>query len=87
MSKLIAIALGLFAGSTGITYAACPAPVPGSTAEAIRANEQRILCLQREVAEAAEQRQFEMKLLTIENSIQKLELDRRFDQLPGFELP
>ncbi|WP_240229357.1 hypothetical protein [Devosia lacusdianchii] len=86
MSKLFAIALGIIVGSTSLAHGACPAAVPGSTAEAIRANEQRILCLQREIAEAAEQRQFEMKLLTIENSIQKLELDRRFDQL-NFEVP
>lgn len=84
MSKAIVVALALLACSAGTALAACPTAVPGNTAEAIRANEQRLICLQREVAEAARQRDLEMKIQSLQNAIQKLQLDRRFDQLPNF---
>jgi len=46
--------------------AACPATVPGSTSEAIKANEQRVLCLLREVEDATRQRKYDADLKALE---------------------
>jgi TolA-binding protein len=86
MFKLIIVA-GLFALASSSAMAACPTSVPGNSKEAIRANEQRVLCLQQEVDERARQRQLEMELRANQNAIQSLQLQRRFDNLPRIPAP
>lgn len=71
----------------GGAMAACPTVVPGSTSEAIRANAQRVLCLQEEVDDSARQRQFELELRANQNAIQSLQMQRRFDILPRAVIP
>ena len=82
MRKTSILVLGFLALSSGVAVAACPTYVPGDAAEAIAANEARILCLQAEVNAEADRRRFELELNMQRNAIQTLQLQRRFDQLP-----
>ncbi|MCY1550994.1 hypothetical protein D9M68_872910 [compost metagenome] len=61
--------------------AACPAAVAGDTAAALEANQQRLVCLQRELSQKAEQYQYKVEINAIERSIDDIQLRRRFDQL------
>ncbi|WP_332687961.1 hypothetical protein [Devosia sp.] len=82
---VLAAILALVSGTAAI--AACPSQVPGSTIEAIQANEQRILCLLQEVEAATRQRKYEADLRALQNSIQNIQLQQRFDALPTFTVP
>ncbi|QDZ10053.1 hypothetical protein [Devosia ginsengisoli] len=66
---------------------ACPAVVPGNSAEAIRNNQERLVCLQREVAADAERRTLEMKLRMLEANQQRLEMERRLQVLETIKPP
>lgn len=87
MFKAVTLAgvLSLLLGSTAM--AACPPGASGNTSEAIRANEQRVLCLQQEVDDSARQRHFDMRLRQNETAIQQLQMQRRFDNLPRVIAP
>jgi TolA-binding protein len=87
MFKLFAPALLLVTITSGAATAACPAAVPGNTAEAIKANEQRIICLQRQASDETDRRQYEMELNQIETRVNQLEIQRRFDNLPVYTPP
>lgn len=82
MFKLPVFVVTILCASVGISQAACPPIVPGDTPEAIRANGQRIVCLQNEVAAESSQRQFEMQLDALERSHQNMLIQRRIDALP-----
>jgi hypothetical protein len=82
MSRLSVLTTLFAAGLCGTALAACPTTVPGTSSEAIRANAQRVLCLQEEVDERARVRQFQLELNANENAIQSLQLQRRFENLP-----
>lgn len=71
--------------------AACPAPAAGDTAEALEANQQRLVCLQRELAQNGEQYRFKVEINALDQAVQQIQLQRRFDALtfpsatpPGF---
>lgn len=66
---------------------ACPALVPGNGAEAIRNNQERLVCLQREVAADADRRALEMKLRMLEANQQRLEIERRLQILESIQPP
>lgn len=83
--NLAAIAMVMLSG--GVATAACPAQVPTSTTEAIRANEQRILCLQQEIAREAHMRWLAQEIQANHTAIQNLQIQRRFDQLPQPMIP
>lgn len=87
MLKPSLLAAVLILASAAPTMAACPSQVPGSTIEAIQANERRILCLLREVEAAAQQRRYESQLRALENSVQNLQLQQRFNAMPTFTAP
>ena len=82
MLKLSALTVLLLLGSTATAFADCPSAVPGTTVEAIRANEQRVICLQREIANNSQIQKYEIEINRLDTSIQRLELQRRFDNLP-----
>lgn len=63
LAALLTLALG------GTAMAACPSEVPGSSSEAIKANEQRVLCLLREVEDASRLQQYEAQLDALERRI------------------
>ena len=69
--------------TAGITAAAaaCPPEVPGNTPEAIRANGERIVCLQNELAAATRQREFELQLDALERTQQDLLIRQRIEAL------
>jgi hypothetical protein len=71
--------LGAF---TAATEASCPPEVSGNTPEAIRANGERIVCLQNELAAATRQRHFEMQLEALQKSRQDALIQQRIDSLP-----
>ena len=82
-----ALALLLLLASTGLAQAACPPARSGDTAAVVAANQQRLICLNREAASAATDRQRDMQIRGIENSIQTQQLQRRLDALPRFDPP
>jgi hypothetical protein len=71
------IALG---GATP-AMAQCGPIVAGSTAAEIRANEQRILCLQRELAAETRQRGYELELDTIQRQLRELQTQQQFEPM------
>lgn len=90
-SKRLILAILLAACATASALAACPAPVAGDTAAAIEANQQRLVCLQRELSQKSEQYQFKVEINALDQRVQQLEMQRRFDALnfpkpvtPGF---
>lgn len=87
MFKSIALAASLIIATTGLAQAACPSTVPGSTPEAIAANQQRIVCLQEEARQGSQQRIYNMQLQTMQNNMRDLQLQRRLDSLPKITPP
>lgn len=63
--------------STAPSLGACPGAVPGTTAEAIRINQERLICLQRELSVEADRRRMEMQMRQLEANQQRLEMERR----------
>lgn len=86
MRKIPVLVLGFLILLNGVAVAACPTYVPGDAAEAIAANQARIICLQAEITAAADRRRFELELNMQRNAIQTLQLQRRFDMLPKIEM-
>lgn len=82
MLKVSALAISLLMTAVTASHAACPAPAEYSGAAAIAANQQRVICLQREVDAAAQQRRVESQLNTLENRLDQMTVQRRFDNLP-----
>lgn len=82
MLKSLAIAAAVGLLTVTQAQAVCPSIVPGSSAEAIRANGERLLCLQRESAELFDDQKTQFDVMMLERSVQNLQLQRRFDQLP-----
>ena len=89
--KRLILAILLAGCATAPATAACPAPIAGDTAAAIEANQQRLVCLQRELSQKSEQYQYKVEINAIERSIDDIRLQRRFDSLdfpkpvtPGF---
>ena len=66
--------------------AQCPPLLAGTTAEVIKANEQRLLCLQRELAAETEQRQNQLEFDTLSRQLRELQTQQRFDDL-DFDVP
>lgn len=86
MQKISVLILGFLTALNGVALAACPSYVPGDTAEAIAANQARLLCLQSDINAEADRRRLELQLNMQRNAIQALQLQRRFDQLPKIEI-
>ncbi|HWV20935.1 MAG TPA: hypothetical protein VN036_07900 [Devosia sp.] len=89
--KRLTLAILLAGCAIAPAAAACPAPIAGDTAAAIEANQQRLVCLQRELSQKSEQYQYKVEINAIERSIDDIRLQRRFDSLdfpkpvtPGF---
>ena len=87
MFKLPVLVFASFAALCAAANAACPTSVPGDTAEAIRANAERVQCLQEEVEQDSRRRQYELELRANRDAINNLRLQRRFDNLPRYEPP
>lgn len=80
----LALTIGL---SVSAAHAACPSAVAGDTPGAVRANQQRLVCLQQQTLDASAQRQRDMELRMLENRIDQLQIQRRFDALPTVPPP
>jgi hypothetical protein len=87
MFKSIAIAIFGLAGFCSAASAACPTSVPGTSSEAIRANAERLQCLQEEIEQDTRQRQLELELRANRDTLNDLRLQRRFDVLPRINPP
>ena len=74
MIKAAIAGIILAAAWSAAALAACPPAAMGDTPAAIQANGQRLVCLQNEVAAATRQRQYELQLKQITQSLQNLEL-------------
>lgn len=86
MKAMVLAAVAVILVATPV-LGACPAVVPGNSAEAIRNNQERLVCLQREVAADAERRTLEMKLRMLEANQQRLEMERRLQVLETIKPP
>ncbi|HEV7344245.1 MAG TPA: hypothetical protein VGN60_01240 [Devosia sp.] len=62
-------------------HAACPPAVAADTAAQIRANSERLVCMQNELVEAARQRALELELRNLRASLEALELENRLSRL------
>lgn len=86
MRRLVVVGFVSLLAVSGAT-AACPSQVPGTTGEAIAANQQRLVCLQQQALEASERRQRDLELRMLDNRLNQLEIQRRFDALPVYRPP
>lgn len=75
------LTLALLIIGTVSAAAACPPEVPGNTPEAIRANGERIVCLQNELAAATRQREFELQLDALERTQNDMLIQQRIDAI------
>lgn len=80
-AKRLTITFLLAVCASAPATAACPPPVAGDTPEAVEANQQRLVCLQRELAANGERYQYKVQLDSIQRSIDDIQLQRRFDSL------
>ena len=78
-AKLGTMIAGLLAAPV---MAACPPPMAGDTAAEIRANSERLVCLQNELATRIAQHRLQMQLDAINSRLRDLDLQRRLDSLP-----
>jgi hypothetical protein len=76
------LGLALLLAGTGLAQAACPPLATGDTAAAIAANQQRLICLQNQISDSAVQAKRELDLKVMQDQLQTLQLQRRFDMLP-----
>lgn len=79
VAKLGTIVAALMAAPA---MAACPPPMAGDTAAEIRANGERLICLQNELAASITHRRLQMQLDAINSRLRDLDLQRRLDSLP-----
>lgn len=87
MIKLSSAAAFIFLAISAPTIAACPPANPNSTPEAIRANGERIICLQNELAVATARRNSQFELQLLQNQVQDIQMQQRFDALPRPYVP
>lgn len=80
-TKRLILAVLLTACAIAPAMAACPAPVAGDTAAAIEANQQRLVCLQRELSQKSEQYQYKVEIDALDRKIDDIQIQRRFDSL------
>jgi hypothetical protein len=78
---------GLMLMAAGAAQAACPAVVPNSTSETLTANQQRLLCLQNEIRQNANEERQDTQIEVLQNQVQRQQVQRRFDALPSIQLP
>lgn len=76
----------LLLGTPGV-MAACPPETGGTTAEEIRANQARIVCLQNELAVETRLRKLEFDIRATERRLQDMQLQQRVDALPKYVPP
>lgn len=87
MFRTIVMAAVLFTGASVSAYAACPSIVTDSSADTIKANELRIICLQQEAAAAATRQKYQMDLNALQRQIDSMQLQQRLDSVQPFTLP
>jgi len=87
MKNKLAALVCVFLLAVQPAFAACPAPAPGTSAEEIKANEQRLLCMQRELAQDTERRKMQMDIDALNRQFDDLRLQRQLDTIPKFEMP
>jgi hypothetical protein len=80
-TKRLTLAVLLTTCAIAPAMAACPAPVAGDTAAAIEANQQRLVCLQRELSQKSEQYQYKVEIDALDRKIDDIQIQRRFDSL------
>lgn len=87
MFRTLAIATMLLIGASASANAACPSIATDSTADTIKANELRIICLQQEAAASATRQKYQMDLNALQRQIDSMQLQQRLDSVQPFQLP
>jgi hypothetical protein len=85
--KLLVVAAILTAIAVVPAQAACPPGAVGNTAAEIAAERQRILCLQRELAEDTARRRQQIEIDALNRSIQQMQMQQRLNALPVYQPP
>lgn len=80
MRRLAIAAMAAILAATP-ALAACPAVVPDDSAEAIQANRERLICLQRELAAETDQRSRDLDFRMLQMRQQQLEMQRRLETI------
>lgn len=81
MFRPLFFVLVILAAAVSAAEGACPPEVPGDTPEAIRANGERVVCLQDELATQTRQRHFEMQLDALARSQREMMIQQRIDAI------
>jgi TolA-binding protein len=79
MKRQFGLSVVMMVALVAPTLAACPPMQAGSTPEEIKANELRILCLQRELNEATTLRNQQMQLDAINRRLRELQTQIKSD--------
>ncbi|WP_092423349.1 hypothetical protein [Devosia crocina] len=79
--RCIAFAVLIYCAAVLPAAAACPAPVAGDTPEAVRANQERLVCLQRQLTDQGDRNATKFEIDQLGRSIDRIDLQRRFDTL------
>ncbi|QQR40223.1 hypothetical protein [Devosia rhizoryzae] len=87
MRTSLATAVLLFLATAAPALAQCPPAAAGNTADEIRSNERRIVCLQQQLTVESERRQFGIELDMLNQRLRELQLQRQFDVLPAPVVP
>jgi len=77
---MCAVVIAMLAGAPAM--AACPPAATGSDAEAVAANQRRLVCLQQEISTDARMRSLEMDIQMLEMKQDQMQLQRRLDAIP-----
>ena len=85
--KRFFVATAILLAGTAVAAGACPAPLAGSTPEVTAANQQRLICLQRELEAVSAYRAQDAKIRALQQQLATQDLQRRFDQLPRYQPP
>jgi len=85
--KQLFIAAATLVAFAAPSLGACPTGVPDNANDAIRLNQERTACLQRELAAEAERQQLDMRLRQLEADQRRLDLQRRFQALQPVPAP
>lgn len=75
--RSLTLALFVTLSASAAVYAACPPPTAGETAAEIKANEQRLVCLQNELSQDTSAQRQKQELDALNSRVRQLELDQQ----------
>jgi hypothetical protein len=81
--KPISLVLTILCATAAPAFAWCPAVPDGPDSQQVQNAQQRDLCLQQELHDSTNDRNAQTQFDTLKSTVQQMEIQRRFDQLPS----